>query len=53
MKYVLEPGDVILVPPEKEISFTEVFKDVITTIAQLATILGVIFTIYTATQTSK
>lgn len=53
MKYVLEPGDVILVPPEKEVSFTEVFKDIITTIAQLTTILGVLFTIYTAAQSSK
>lgn len=50
MKYVIEPGDVILVPPEKEISFTDVFKDVITTIAQLTTILGVLFTIYSATR---
>ena len=48
MNYFIEPGDVILVPPEKEISFTEVFKDVITTIAQLTTILGVLFTIYSA-----
>jgi len=48
MNYVIEPGDVILVPPEKEISFSEVFKDVITTIAQLTTILGVLFTIYSA-----
>lgn len=50
MKYKLEPGDVILVPPQKELSFTDIFKDVITTIAQLATILGVLFTIYTATK---
>jgi protein involved in polysaccharide export with SLBB domain len=48
MNYVIEPGDVVLVPPEKEISFTEVFKDVITTIAQLTTIFGVLFTIYSA-----
>ena len=42
MNYVIEPGDVILVPPEEEISFMEVFTRSVTILAQLATIAGVI-----------
>jgi protein involved in polysaccharide export with SLBB domain len=42
MNYEIEPGDVILIPPEEEVSFMEVFTTSITIIAQLATIAGVI-----------
>jgi protein involved in polysaccharide export with SLBB domain len=45
MDYTIEPGDVILVPPEKEVSFTEVFTNIISVIAQLTTIVGVVITI--------
>jgi len=44
-KYKLEPGDVILVPPEKEVSFTEVFTQIVATVSQLVTIFGVVYTI--------
>jgi protein involved in polysaccharide export with SLBB domain len=54
MKYELEPGDVILVPPKKELSFAEIFTQAITTFAQLATIAGVVFSIILAQRnTSK
>lgn len=43
--YTLEPGDVILVPPQKEVSFTEVFTQVVATVSQLVTIVGVIITL--------
>lgn len=43
--YTLEPGDAILVPPEKETSFTEVFTSVLTITTQLVTIMGVVLTI--------
>jgi protein involved in polysaccharide export with SLBB domain len=43
--YVLEPGDAILVPPEKEASFIEVFTDALTITTQLVTIMGVVLTI--------
>lgn len=48
MNYTLEPGDVILVPPKEEISFTELFTTAVATIAQLVTIAGVVFSIYLA-----
>lgn len=43
--YVLEPGDVILVPPEKEVSTLDVFTDFLTITTQLVTIMGVVLTI--------
>lgn len=45
MDYTIEPGDVILVPPEKEVSFAEVFTNIISVVAQLTTIVGVVLTI--------
>ena len=43
--YVLEPGDVILVPPQKEVSFTEVFTQLVATVSQIVTIAGVVITL--------
>lgn len=43
--YVLEPGDAILVPPEKETSFLEAFTNALTIATQLVTIMGVVITI--------
>ncbi len=43
--YILEPGDVILVPPQKEVSFTEVFTQVVATVSQLMTIAGIVITL--------
>lgn len=43
--YILEPGDAILVPPEKETSFIEVFTNALTIATQLVTIMGVVITI--------
>jgi len=40
--YILEPGDVILVPPQKEVSFTEVFTQVVATVSQLMTNCGLL-----------
>lgn len=40
--YGLEPGDVILVPPEEEYSFMEVFTTSLTIMSQLFTIVGVV-----------
>jgi protein involved in polysaccharide export with SLBB domain len=45
MNYTIEPGDVILVPPQKELSFGEIFTAAVTTVAQLLTIAGVIYSI--------
>ncbi len=45
MNYVIEPGDVILVPPEKEVPFSETFTNIVSTIAQMATIFGIVLTI--------
>lgn len=45
MDYTIEPGDVILVPPEKEVSFSELFTNIISVVAQLTTIVGVVLTI--------
>jgi hypothetical protein len=42
--YMIEPGDQILVPPKEEISF----KEVLTTTAQIITILGVIIALRSA-----
>lgn len=42
MNYEIEPGDVILIPPQEEFSFMEAFTTSITIIAQLATIAGVL-----------
>ncbi len=40
--YFLEPGDVILVPPEKELTFFEIFTSSLTIVTQLLTIAGVL-----------
>lgn len=42
MKYIIEPGDNILVPPKSEVKFVEVFTTSLTIAAQLLTIVGVI-----------
>lgn len=44
-RYVLEPGDNILVPPKTEITFTEVATTLLTVITQIITIFGVIYTV--------
>jgi protein involved in polysaccharide export with SLBB domain len=43
MNYTLEPGDYILVPPEPEITFFDVFTTTLTITTQIVTILGVVF----------
>ncbi|PKL79891.1 MAG: hypothetical protein CVV25_06330 [Ignavibacteriae bacterium HGW-Ignavibacteriae-4] len=43
--YVLEPGDTILVPPEEEVTFFEIFTTALTIAAQLVTVVGVIITL--------
>ena len=45
MDYNISPGDVILVPPEDETTFMEVFTEVLTITTQLATVMGVVLTI--------
>lgn len=45
MNYTIEPGDVILVPPKKEVSFLEVFTEALTITTQLFTIAGVVIAI--------
>jgi len=45
MDYDISPGDVILVPPEDETTFMEVFTEVLTITTQLATVMGVVLTI--------
>ena len=45
MNYVIEPGDYILVPPESEITFFDVFTSSLTIATQLITILGVVITL--------
>jgi protein involved in polysaccharide export with SLBB domain len=45
MDYKLEPGDTILVPPEDETTFFEVFTTALTIAAQLVTVVGVIITL--------
>lgn len=42
MNYSLEPGDVILVPPQKEVTFMEAFTTSLTVVTQLLTIAGVV-----------
>jgi len=44
-KYILEPGDVILVPTENEYTFMEIFTTTLTIISQIFTIAGVIIAI--------
>ncbi len=44
-EYIIEPGDNILVPPESDISFLDVFTDALTIATQLVTVVGVIITI--------
>jgi protein involved in polysaccharide export with SLBB domain len=44
-KYKLEPGDSILVPPQKEVTAFEIFKDGLTIVAQIVTVFGVIITL--------
>ena len=43
--YILEPGDVILVPTESEVTFMETFTTVLTIISQLVTIAGIVIAI--------
>jgi protein involved in polysaccharide export with SLBB domain len=45
MNYIIEPGDVVLVPPEDEVTFMEVFTQALTITAELATVFGIILTI--------
>lgn len=45
MNYQIESGDYILVPPEPEITFFEIFTTSLTIATQLMTIFGVVFTI--------
>jgi len=45
MNYEIESGDYILVPPEPEITFFEIFTTSLTIATQLMTIFGVVFTI--------
>ncbi len=45
MDYKLESGDVILVPPEKEYSYTELFTTTLTVITQLISIAAIVITI--------
>ncbi|MDA3843573.1 MAG: SLBB domain-containing protein [Candidatus Kapabacteria bacterium] len=45
MNYILEPGDNILVPPVKELSFGEIFMQSLTIAAQFVTIIGVVIAI--------
>lgn len=46
--YKLEPGDVILVPPIKEVSIMEGFTTGLTILSQLLTIAGVVFAVLNA-----
>lgn len=48
--YVLEPGDVILVPTETEYTFMETFTTALTIISQLVTIAGVVFAVLQASK---
>lgn len=41
MNYDIEPGDVILIPPEKEITFLEIFTQALTITAQLVTVVAI------------
>jgi len=43
--YKLEPGDTILVPPEEDVTFFEVFSTALTIATQLVTVVGVVITI--------
>jgi len=43
MNYKLEPGDNILVPPEKERLFSEAFTTFLTVTTQIVTMLGVVY----------
>ncbi len=43
--YSLEPGDTILVPPEEEVTFFEIFTSALTIATQLVTVVGVIITL--------
>ncbi len=43
--YKIDPGDVILVPTEKEISAYEIFATALTIVTQLFTIAGIVLTI--------
>jgi protein involved in polysaccharide export with SLBB domain len=50
--YKLEPGDVILVPPKKDLTFGEVALQVLTVATQLVTIAGVVIAIVNLTNNS-
>jgi protein involved in polysaccharide export with SLBB domain len=43
--YNLEPGDTILVPPEEDVTFFEIFSTALTIATQLVTVVGVVITI--------
>lgn len=43
--YKLEPGDTILVPPEEDVTFFEIFSTALTIATQLVTVVGVVITI--------
>jgi len=43
--YTLEPGDVILVPPRRELNFWELFTTSLTVVTQIISIAGITFTI--------
>lgn len=45
MKYEIEPGDYILVPPESETTFMDVFTKTLTIVTNLVTIAGVVIAI--------
>ena len=49
-RYVLEPGDVILVPTQTEYTFMEIFTTTLTIVSQLVTIAGVVFAVTNATR---
>lgn len=45
MDYIIEPGDVILVPPEAEYSYTELFTTTLTVVTQIFSIVAIVITI--------
>ncbi len=49
-RYILEPGDVILVPTETEYTFMETFTTALTIISQLVTIAGVVIAVTNVTR---
>ncbi|MBM2814678.1 MAG: hypothetical protein HW421_1440 [Ignavibacteria bacterium] len=45
MNYIIEPGDNILVPPQPEIDFYEIFTTIMVAITQVVTIVGVVYSL--------